>query len=368
MFLFDEANNNTATARIKVIGVGGAGCNAVNGMIQNGVEGIDFIAANTDMQQLRASLARHKIQIGEQLTRGLGAGAKPQIGRESALEAREKILEVLEGADMVFVTAGMGGGTGTGAAPVIAQFAKEKEILTVGVVTKPFSFEGARRTKQGEEGFQELKKSCHTVIVVPNDRLLNVVEKGTPMRAAFGVADDILRQAVQGISDLVTQPGLINVDFADVKAIMSHPGRAVMGTGVARGDNRAVEAAQKAISSPLLEESSIEGARGVLINITGGKDMTLHEAHEAATIIQKMVDPEANIIFGAVIGATPSEEIKVTVIATGFEGRQRVESLAPRAALKEKSPATEQFKKMLREVSNGNPDWDIPTFLRNQAD
>jgi len=368
MFLFDEDNHNIATARIKVIGVGGAGCNAVNGMIQNGVEGIDFIAANTDMQQLRASQARHKIQIGEQLTRGLGAGAKPQIGRESALEAKEKIRAALDGADMVFVTAGMGGGTGTGAAPVIAQFAKEKDILTVGVVTKPFSFEGARRAKQGEEGLQELKKACHTVIVVPNDRLLNVVEKGTPMRAAFGVADDILRQAVQGISDLVTKDGLINVDFADVKAIMSHAGRAVMGTGVARGDNRAVEAVQKAISSPLLEESSIEGARGVLINFSGGKDMTIHEVSEAALIVHKMVDPDANIIFGTSIGTSPSEEIKVTVIATGFEERQRVESLPARAAIKEKSPSAEQFKKMLREVSNGDPDWDIPTFLRRQAD
>ncbi len=373
MFLFDEGTRADATARIKVIGVGGGGCNAVNGMIQYGLEGIDFISANTDVQALKMARSRHKIQLGAQLTRGLGAGAKPQIGRESAMEAADQIREAIDGADMVFVTAGMGGGTGTGAAPIVANLSKEKDILTVGVVTKPFQFEGPKRARQAEDGLQELKKACHTVIVIPNDRLLNVVEKGTPMRAAFLVVDDILRQAVQGISDLVAMPGLVNVDFADVKTIMSHSGRAVMGTGVARGEHRAVEATQKAISSPLLEESSIEGARGVLINITGGKDLSLHEASEAASIIQSMVDADANIIFGSVVGENPSEEIKVTVIATGFPEKERCEAIGNRPAPKEK-PSPAEVKRILREVGGregiriDDVEWDIPTFLRRQAD
>jgi cell division protein FtsZ len=374
MFLFDDEGSQVATARIKVIGVGGAGCNATNGMIDHGLEGIEFIAVNTDLQQLKAAKPHHKIQIGMKLTRGLGAGAKPQTGRESALESAKEIKEAVEGADMLFVTAGMGGGTGTGAAPVIASIAQELGILTVGVVTRPFCFEGPRRAKQAEEGLQELKKACHTVIVIPNDRLLNVVEKGTPMRASFSIIDDILRQAVQGISDLVMIPGLINVDFADVKTIMSHAGRAVMGTGIARGEHRAVEAAQKAISSPLLEESSIEGARGVLINITGGKDLSLHEVTEAASVIQAMVDVDANIIFGSVVGDMPSEEIKVTVIATGFEERQRIEIPPSRPAQLTKEKSTIEYRRMLRDagdrtvIKNDALEWDIPTFMRRQAD
>ncbi|TAJ98297.1 MAG: cell division protein FtsZ, partial [Candidatus Manganitrophaceae bacterium] len=325
MFLFDEEEQESTSARIKVVGVGGGGCNAVNSMIHCGLQGVDFVAANTDIQALQMNPAPNKIQLGTKLTRGLGAGAKPQIGRESALEAVDQIREMLAGADMVFVTAGMGGGTGTGAAPIIANIAKEMGALTVGVVTKPFQFEGAKRTHQAEEGVNEMKRACHTVIIIPNQRLLNVVEKGTPLRASFLVVDDILRQAVQGISDLITTPGLVNVDFADVRTIMSHTGRAVMGMGVSKGENRAIEAAQKAISSPLLEDSSIEGARGVLINITGGLDLSLGEVDEASSIIQKTVDPDANIIFGSVISEALTDEIKVTVIATGFEEPERRE-------------------------------------------
>ncbi len=380
MFLFDEDDQSAATARIKVMGVGGGGCNAVNGMIHHGLDGIDFIAANTDLQALKLSRAPHKIQLGTKLTRGLGAGARPQVGKESALETVDQIKETLDGADMVFITAGMGGGTGTGAAPVIANTAKEMGILTVGVVTKPFHFEGARRSHQAQEGLEELKKSCHTVIVIPNERLLSVVEKGTQMKASFVIVDDILRQAIQGVSDLITLPGLINVDFADVRTVMSHSGRAVMGTGIARGENRAAEAAQKAISSPLLEDSSIKGARGVLINITGGSDLSLHEVTEAAMMIQDLVDPDANIIFGSVIHEDISEEMKVTVIATGFEECEVREVGNGRPASRKESPKPPEkpaLRPVLREVGRrggreaaqtDEASWDIPTFLRKQAD
>jgi cell division protein FtsZ len=306
-------------AKIKVIGVGGGGGNAVNRMIQAGIKGVEFLVANTDLQAMRASLAPTKLQIGGKLTKGLGAGANPEIGRNAALEDTERILEALSGADMIFITTGMGGGTGTGAAPIIASLAAELGALTVAVVTKPFGFEGKRRRVQAEQGIRSLRDTVDTLITIPNERLLNFVERGTSLNEAFKIADDILRQAVQGISDLITVPGEINLDFADVKTIMHGMGMALMGTGVSSGEHRAVEAAQRAISSPLLEEASIEGAKGVLINITGGPDMTLFEVHEAASVIQEAADEEANIIFGTVIDPRMKDEVKVTVIATGFD-------------------------------------------------
>jgi cell division protein FtsZ len=306
-------------AKIKVVGVGGGGGNAVNRMIQAGIKGVEFLVANTDLQAMRTSLAPVKIQIGGKLTKGLGAGANPEIGKQAALEDTDRILEALSGADMIFITTGMGGGTGTGAAPIIASLAAELGSLTVAVVTKPFGFEGKRRRVQAEHGIRSLRDTVDTLITIPNERLLNFVERGTSLGDAFKIADDILRQAVQGISDLITVPGEINLDFADVKTIMHGMGMALMGTGVSSGEHRAVEAAQRAISSPLLEEASIEGAKGVLINVTGGSDMTLFEVHEAASIIQEAADEVANIIFGTVIDAKMKDEIKVTVIATGFD-------------------------------------------------
>jgi cell division protein FtsZ len=306
-------------ARIKVVGVGGGGGNAVNRMIQAGIKGVEFLVANTDLQAMRHSLAPVKLQIGGKLTKGLGAGANPEIGKQAALEDTDRILEALSGADMIFITTGMGGGTGTGAAPIIASLAAELGALTVAVVTKPFSFEGKRRRIQAEQGIRALRDTVDTLITIPNERLLNFVERATSLSDSFKIADDILRQAVQGISDLITVPGEINLDFADVRTIMHGMGMALMGTGVSTGEHRAVEAAQRAISSPLLEEASIEGAKGVLINVTGGPDMTLFEVHEAASIIQEAADEEANIIFGTVIDPRMKDEIKVTVIATGFD-------------------------------------------------
>src|SRR5687768_12799984 len=329
MITFDErpGDNSLAVtldeehlgAKIKVVGVGGGGGNAVNRMIQAGIKGVEFIVANTDLQAMRASLAPIKLQIGGKLTKGLGAGANPEIGKQAALEDTDRILEALSGADMIFITTGMGGGTGTGAAPIIASLAAELGSLTVAVVTKPFGFEGKRRRVQAEQGIRSLRDTVDTLITIPNERLLNFVERGTSLNEAFKIADDILRQAVQGISDLITVPGEINLDFADVKTIMHGMGMALMGTGVSSGEHRAVEAAQRAISSPLLEEASIEGAKGVLINITGGPDMTLFEVHEAASVIQEAADEEANIIFGTVIDPRMKDEVKVTVIATGFD-------------------------------------------------
>jgi cell division protein FtsZ len=313
----DEAQH--LGAKIKVIGVGGGGGNAVNRMIQAGIKGVEFLVANTDLQAMRHSLAPTKLQIGGKLTKGLGAGANPEVGKQAALEDTDRILEALSGADMIFITTGMGGGTGTGAAPIIASLAAELGSLTVAVVTKPFGFEGKRRRVQAEQGIRALRDTVDTLITIPNERLLNFVERGTSLNEAFKIADDILRQAVQGISDLITVPGEINLDFADVKTIMHGMGMALMGTGVSSGEHRAVEAAQRAISSPLLEEASIEGAKGVLINITGGPDMTLFEVHEAASVIQEAADEEANIIFGTVIDPKMKDEIKVTVIATGFD-------------------------------------------------
>lgn len=385
MFLFDEGTQDAMPARIIVLGVGGGGCNAIKTMIASGLGQVEFVVANTDLQVLRSSPAATKVQLGARLTKGLGAGANPQIGKDAALEDAERLREVLSGADMVFITAGMGGGTGTGAAPVIAGLAKELGALTVAVVTKPFAFEGARRQKQAEEGVRELKTACDTLLVIPNQRLLSVVEKGTPLTRAFGVADDILRQAVQGIADVITVPGLVNVDFADVRAIMTHMGRAVMGMGRARGEHRAVEAAQRAIASPLLEDGSIQGARGVLINITGGPDLSLHEVTEASSIVQEAADPEANIIFGSVINDQLEEDVLVTVIATGFDGPsdERARPVAVPATLPAfgavlgltpSRGASHETPSLLRKPPGKSRDglteeeWDVPTFLRKQLD
>lgn len=310
-------------AKIKVIGVGGGGNNAVNRMIDAGLQGVEFIAVNTDAQALLNAKAPNRIQIGEKLTRGLGAGANPEIGEKAAQESREEIIKALDKADLVFVTAGMGGGTGTGAAPIVAECAKEVGALTVGVVTKPFSFEGKRRKTQAELGTANLKDKVDTLITIPNDRLMQVAEKKTSMLEAFNIADDVLRQGVQGISDLIGISGVINLDFADVKTIMENSGSALMGIGTAKGENRAVIAAEAAIKSPLLE-ASIDGARGVIINITGDSSLGLFEINEAADFIQSSVDPDAHIIFGAVIDEELDEEIKVTVIATGFDGQQSI--------------------------------------------
>jgi cell division protein FtsZ len=311
----EEAQNG---AKIKVIGVGGGGSNAVNRMIRAKVEGVEFIAANTDLQALKLSQAPVKLQIGAKLTKGLGAGANPEVGRKAALEDTEKILEALDGADMVFVTGGLGGGTGSGAAPVVANLASELGALTVAVVTKPFAFEGKRRMEQAEQALAELIGSVDTVIVIPNERLMECVEQGTSFFEAFRIADDILRQAVQGISDIITIPGIINRDFADVKTIMSGQGYAVMGTAVASGANRAIDAANRAINSPLLEDNCIQGAQGILINITGSSTLSLHEVHEASSIIQQAAHENANIIFGAVMDDAMKESVKITVIAAGF--------------------------------------------------
>jgi cell division protein FtsZ len=376
MFLFEE--QVVKPAILKVIGVGGSGCNAINTMIGSHFVGVDFIAANTDMQALGLSKASGTLPLGTRLTKGLGAGSNPEIGREAALEDTDSIRGVLQGADMVFVTAGMGGGTGTGAAPVIASIARELGILTIAVVTKPFFFEGAKRMQRAEEGLKELKRYVDTLIVIPNQRLLSVVDKGTPLVDAFKVADDVLRQAVQGIADLVTTPGLVNVDFADVKTVMTHMGRAVMGMGMSRGNNRAVEATQKAIASPLLEDGSIQGARGVLLNITGGPNLSLHEVTEAATIIQEAADPEANIIFGSVIHGKMNEEVMVTVIATGFEKEFMQEERVKPPVASGLAAGPKSFDKptFLRKIANAphsektglDDEWDVPTFLRKQAD
>ncbi len=308
-----------AGARIKVIGVGGGGGNAVSRMVQAGFEGVEFIVANTDLQALQSNPAPVKLQIGGKLTKGLGAGADPNIGRNAALEDTDKLIQALGGADMVFVTTGMGGGTGTGAAPVIASLASELGALTIAVVTKPFKFEGRKRQSQAEDGLESLRECVDTVITIPNERLLSIINRDTPLMDAFATADDVLRQAIQGISDLILVPGLINLDFADVKTIMAGMGIAMMGTGVAEGDTRAVDAARRAISSPLLEGASVDGARGVIINITGGRDLSLIEVNEASTIIQEAAHEEANIIFGAVVDASLQGRVKITVIATGFD-------------------------------------------------
>jgi cell division protein FtsZ len=306
-------------ARIKVVGVGGGGSNAVNRMVQAGLDGVEFIVANTDVQALKLNAAPNKIQIGGKLTKGLGAGADPNVGRQAALEDTEKLIEALDGADMVFVTTGLGGGTGTGAAPVIASLASELGALTIAVVTKPFKFEGRKRQTQAERGLEELRNSVDTVITIPNERLLATIARSTSLNDAFTSADDVLRQAIQGISDLILVPGMINLDFADVKTIMAGMGIAIMGTGLAEGENRAMLAANHAISSPLLEDASVKGARGVIINVTGGSDLSLVEVSEASAIIQEAAHEEANIIFGAVVDPKMEGKVKITVIATGFD-------------------------------------------------
>jgi len=360
-FLFDEGSRSGAC--IKVVGVGGGGSNAVNRMISAGLGGVEFLVANTDAQALTQSMAPVKIQIGAKLTKGLGAGANPEVGRQAALEDTDKIIEALQGADMVFVTTGLGGGTGTGAAPIVASLAAELNALTVAVVTKPFAFEGRKRLQQADRGLAELKECVDTVITIPNERLLATLERGTSLFDAFHIADDILRQAVQGISDLIIVPGLINLDFADVKTIMSGMGMALMGTGSATGENRAVEAAKRAISSRLLEDGTIQGARGVLINITGGHDLLLHEVSEASSIIQEAADPEANIIFGAVLDDRMTDEVKITVIATGFNSKGEPQTMAAAAAA---GTITSMPSKQTVSSINTMPDLDIPAFLRRQ--
>ena len=355
------------TATIKVIGVGGAGNNAINRMIDAGIRNVEFIAVNTDRQALNLSKAGSKIQIGEKLTRGLGAGANPDIGAQAAEESRAEIAEVLKGADMVFVTAGMGGGTGTGAAPIVAATAKELGILTIGVVTKPFTFEGKKRLAQAERGITSLKGKVDTLVVIPNDKLLQVIDRKTSIVEAFRMADDVLRQGVQGISDLISVPGLINLDFADVKTIMLNQGMAHMGIGQASGENRAEDAAKQAIQSPMLE-TSIEGARGVIINITGGADLGLHEANTAAELVQRSADPEANIIFGTVTDESMGDEIKITVIATGFEKEEDrkigYENIVADAWRKRGTTTAATTATESSSTNTNSNDLDIPTFLR----
>lgn len=383
MLEFDS--NLEQLAMIKVIGVGGGGNNAVNRMIEHGVQGVEFIAVNTDAQALNLSKAEVKMQIGGKLTRGLGAGANPEVGKKAAEESKEQIEEALRGADMVFVTAGMGGGTGTGAAPVIAQIARDLGALTVGVVTRPFTFEGRKRATQAQGGISAMKESVDTLIVIPNDRLLEIVDKSTPMLEAFREADNVLRQGVQGISDLIATPGLINLDFADVKTIMSNKGSALMGIGIASGENRATEAAKKAISSPLLEKS-IDGAQGVLMNITGGTNLSLFEVQEAADIVATASDQEVNMIFGSVINENLKDEIVVTVIATGFNEveqplrqptRPSFGQQQPRTQPQSQQPSQPTMKREVKREETHEPPvrsvntqaeetLDIPTFLRNR--
>ena len=347
-------------AAIKVVGIGGGGSNAVNRMISAGLRGVEFIAINTDAQALALSNADKKIHIGAKLTRGLGAGGDPEIGRQAAEESREELTEALEGADMIFVTAGMGGGTGTGGASIVAHVGRELGALTIGVVTRPFGFEGRRRAQAADEGIRGLRQRVNTVITIPNDRLLQVVDKTATVVEAFRVADDVLRQGVQGIADLITVPGLINLDFADVRTVMAEAGSALIGIGVAAGDGRAVKAAEAAIASPLLE-TSMEGARGVLINITGGTDLALLEVSEAAQVVQKAADPDANIIFGAVIDDAMDSEVRITVIATGFEGRPQ-----------DLGDLVDEGVKIVGSTDEGSlgrlerDDLDIPAFLRKR--
>ena len=397
--MFEIVEQIQLSARIKAVGVGGGGGNAINTMIGADLQGVDFIVANTDVQALEASGAGAKLQLGEKITKGLGAGANPEIGRQAALEDRDRLRDCVSGADMVFITAGMGGGTGTGGAPVIASVAREVGALTVGVVTKPFIFEGKKRMRQAEDGLRELKENVDTLIVIPNQRLLSIAGKATTLLETFKMADGVLLQAVRGISDLIVTPGLINLDFADVRTVMVEMGFALMGTASASGENRAVEAAQKAISSPLLEDVSIHGAKGVLINITGGLDLSLHEVNEAASMIQNEAHEDANIIFGAVIDEGLTDEIRITVIATGFgekeKGKKSVKNTAEGLANREtrsrkvvhlgtivddldaptwqrkKQETKEQemihLEKPLREEEDED-EFDIPTFLRKRMD
>ena len=384
--MFEYAERES-TAKIKVIGIGGGGGNAINNMIRSNLVGVDFIAANTDVQALETSLAPMKMQLGRGITKGLGAGANPEIGRSAALEDVDKLKDVLQGSDMVFITAGLGGGTGTGAAPVVAQIAKELQALTVAVVTKPFNFEGRQRQKQAERGIQELKKVVDTIITIPNDRLIGLATKKAKFVEMLKKADDVLLYAVKGISDLIMIPGLINLDFADVRTIMSEMGMALMGTGIGRGDNRASEAAQQAISSPLLEDVSISGARGLLMNITSGPELTIEEVQEASSLIQQQAHEDANIIWGTVLDETAGEELRVTVIATGIgevdarakpdlgiiQGSRRNDDLDVPTFLRQNKKIqegpTERHRPMsLKDLPIDEDELEIPTFLRRQAD
>jgi len=381
MSMFELDIDRTATARLKVVGVGGAGGNAINRMIGAGLRGVEFIAANTDIQALQQSLAPTRIQMGVNATRGLGAGGDPSQGRRSAEEDEQAIADALADSDMVFVTAGMGGGTGTGAAPVVARLARQAGALTVGVVTKPFGFEGRRRMRQADEGLDELRAEVDTLLVIPNERLLSVVERGTPLSEAFGIADDVLLKATKGIADLVTIAGLVNVDFADVKSVMASRGNALMGTGRARGENRASEAASQAVSSPLLEDVSIHGAQGVLLNITGGRDLSLHEVNEASQVVTQAAGEDANIIFGAVIDPSLDGEVVVTVVATGFGVAAATLRAADRPH-RHKVAASDDMGSLTAPAwsrRDARPQWgrttdargeslEVPTFLRRQMD
>jgi len=362
----------SSVAKIKVIGVGGGGGNAVNRMIASDVSGVEFWSINTDAQSLAQAAALKRLQVGQKLTRGLGAGGNPAIGQKAAEESRDEIAAALEGSDLVFITAGMGGGTGTGAAPIVAEVAKEVGALTVGVVTRPFTFEGRRRTNQADEGIAALQSRVDTLIVIPNDKLLSVISEQTPVQEAFRVADDILRQGVQGISDIITIPGLVNVDFADVRAVMADAGSALMGIGLGSGKSRAREAAMAAISSPLLE-SSIDGAKGVVFNITGGTDLTLHEVNAAAEIIYEVVDPNANIIFGAVIDERLQGEIRITVIATGFTGEAQPAPPPARTTQTRRGGVVPPLnppaaQPSINESRNRPGDLDIPEFLQRKRE
>ncbi len=385
--LEEERSFNTI---IKVVGVGGAGTNAVNRMISTNMEGVEFIVANTDAQQLRDSLAPTKVQIGNKLTKGLGAGADPEIGREAANEDRDKIQKALKSADMVFITAGMGGGTGTGAAPIVAELAKELDALVVGVVTKPFRVEGKRRMDIALEGIRKLKEKVDTLITIPNDLLLKIIDRKTPIDDAFKLADDILRQGVQGISDIIMVTGLVNVDFADVRTVMKETGDALMGVGIGSGENKAIEATQMAINSPLLEETGIDGSKAVLINIAGGNDLSLHEVNEVNDIITRQVDPQANIIFGTTIDAALDDRVRVTVIATGFDRKKNILTRGNEQEIGDETGTSLQLiegsrdEKNYRKVPVSNTfrldydkqkkkdlsqeDLDIPAFLRRSLD
>ncbi|MDH7499317.1 MAG: cell division protein FtsZ [candidate division NC10 bacterium] len=382
-FRFEEESERPA--QIKVIGIGGGGCNAVSRMATSDFGGVDFVVINTDAQALKASPVSSKLQIGEKLTKGLGAGSDPEIGRKAAIEDTDKILSLLEGCDMVFITAGLGGGTGTGASPIVANLAKEMGILTVAVVTKPFQFEGKVRARQAEDGLMELKAAVDTLITIPNQRLLNVVERQTSFLDAFRIADSVLQQAVQGISDLVVIPGLINLDFADVRTIMAEKGMALMGTGSASGENRAAEAANRAITSPLLEDVSIEGAKGILINITGSSNLTLYEVNEASSAVFQAAHPDAHVIFGAVVDEKMANEMKVTVIATGFDavGKAKMDETSKAIDFRALAGKNLDRPTYLRRKGNKPPegradqlafrafdeeDLEIPAFLRRQAD
>ena len=386
MSLIEFESKNEYSASIKVIGVGGGGTNAVNSMLRGQAMGVEFIVANTDIQSLEASLCEDQIQLGGSLMRGLGAGASPETGQLAAQESEEHIRNMLDGSDMVFITAGMGGGTGTGAAPTIARIARDVGALTVGIVTKPFSFEGKRRMIQAEAGIKELKDAIDTLIVIPNQKLLSFVGKQTSLTNAFGIVDDVLQQAVGSISDLIVTPGLVNLDFADVKTIMGNMGKAIMGSGSAAGENRAIEAAEKAISSPLLDDANIDGARQILINITGGNDMTLAEVDEAATLITANAHEDANIIFGTVNSEKMEGQMRVTVIATGFEVKAEAEkpvnfpSQKKQDSIDSLMPMTvgdggyRHLKNLANEIKDENPEsldsstnFDVPTFLRKHA-